>query len=58
MNTGFQRFQLLATICLSFAQAACGCSISAVVFWITLFWAAALSGQVEQRRRRSPAELM
>jgi len=55
--TRFQKFQMVATIGIAFVQVACGCPASAVVFWITLFWAAALSGQVEQRRRRSRAEL-
>jgi ABC-type amino acid transport system permease subunit len=56
--TRFQKFQMLATICIAFIEAARGCPTSAVVFWITLFLATALSGQTEVRRRPSPAKLM
>ena len=56
--TRFQKFQMVATIGIAFVQVACGCPASAVVFWITLFLATALSGQTGVRRQRSPAELM
>jgi hypothetical protein len=44
MNSHFQKIGVLATIVVSFIEAACGSSTGAVVFWITLFSAAAMSG--------------
>jgi hypothetical protein len=50
MNFCLRKIGVMTTILVPFLEVTTGFAASAIVFWLTLFWAAAMNDPVDDRR--------